>query len=112
MSDFGCRSNRLSLQTLTDIQNLASDIRSLPHQLLVRATDEPVGHSGDVIANHAMNRLAGGLLQVVIRHAVGLLDKKSEQLRDHGGGASALARQRFGRIDGAVQETLESAIRG
>ena len=74
--------------------------------------EKAVGHAGDVVANHTMDRLPSGLFQVVIGQAFRLLDKKSKQLRDHGGGAAALARQRFGRIDSAVQEALKLAIRG
>src|SRR5258708_38400134 len=89
-----------------------SDRVARPEQLLISAIEKTVGHAGDVIANHAVERLSRGLLAEQIGEALWFLQEELEQLGDHRRGPAALAGQRMGGIDTAVQEALDLAVRG
>ena len=82
-----------------------------PQQLLVGAIEKNVSHTGDVIANSAVDRLSFGLLAVMIGQAARFPQEEAEQLGDHRSGPAALAGQRLGGIDTAVQEALDLAVR-
>src|SRR6266566_3096279 len=76
-----------------------SDRVARPQHLLVGAIEKTVSHTGNVIANRAVDRLSFGLLAVMIGQAARFLQEEAEQLGDHSGGAAALAGQRIGGID-------------
>src|SRR5262245_14577163 len=81
-----------------------SDRLTRPEHLFVGAIKEGVSHTRDVVANHSMRRQPCGLFAVVIGQALGLFQKKLEQLRDHAGGSAAGLSQDSRRINVTMKE--------
>jgi len=79
---------------------------SVENQRGVLAKQEAVGHPGDVIANHAVPRLAMRLLGIKRRHGFRAVKEKSEKMVQGQGRAFALLGQLGQGIETRVQEGL------
>src|SRR6202789_4575766 len=74
------------------------------------AQQEVVGHAGDVVADDAVARRVAGLLGVLGRHLVRMIEEESKQLVEGGDGAVAVFGDgRFG-IEAGKKEAFEGAI--
>ena len=69
-----------------------------------------VGHAGDVVADDAVARRVAGLLGVLGRHLVRMIEEESKQLVEGGDGAVAVFGDGGFGIEAGKKEAFEGAI--